>query len=309
MSLPMQGKIAEVYEPMRYLMALGGKRFRPQLAVLAATMLGARLEDTLRPALAVEVFHNFSLMHDDIMDKAPLRRGQATVHERWNTNIAILSGDAMLVKAYELLEDLPSAILGPVLRDFNRAGLGVVEGQQLDMNYEAAVEVTMPDYLEMIRLKTAVLVGFALQLGGRLAQAQPETCAQLYGAGVQMGIGFQLYDDYLDVFGDPALVGKQPGGDILSCKKTFLPLFALSKLTGLEHGAFRKLYQGNELPPNDKVRLVTAQLHAAGADAACLAESARYYQAGLALLEGIEGAAEPKAMLIELCKQLMYRSS
>ena len=305
----MQGGVPEVYEPMRYLMALGGKRFRPQLAVLAATMLGARLEDTLRPALAVEVFHNFSLMHDDIMDKAPLRRGQATVHERWNTNIAILSGDAMLVKAYQLLEELPDATLGLVLRDFNLAGLGVVEGQQLDMNYENAQEVAMPDYLEMIKRKTAVLVGFALQLGGRLAQAPAQTCAQLYEAGVQLGIGFQLYDDYLDVFGDPALVGKQPGGDILSCKKTFLPLFALSKLVGQEHEAFRTLYQSSHLAPADKVRLVTEQLHSAGADAACLAESARYYEAGLAQLEHIDGVAQPKAMLIELCRQLMYRSS
>ena len=187
---------AELYAPIGYLMGLGGKRLRPLLTLQAAWLFTDDWQAALRPALAVEVFHNFTLMHDDIMDRAPLRRGFATVHEKWNENVAILSGDVMLVNAYELLlaGDVPAELLGPVLQRFSRTAAEVCEGQQYDMNFEQQTEVSEAGYLSMIRLKTAVLLGFALELGGLLGRAGQATCRQLFELGQAAGIGFQLKD-------------------------------------------------------------------------------------------------------------------
>src|SRR5690606_8411899 len=217
----------ELYEPIRYLMNLQGKRLRPLLTLLSAQLFTDRWEIALKPAHAVEVFHNFTLMHDDIMDNAPLRRGSPTVHSKWNTNTAILSGDVMLVQAYELFLHAPESVLIPVLKRFNRTAAEVCEGQQLDMNFETRSEVSIAEYIEMIRLKTSVLLGYALELGAVMAGAEERAVKTLYHAGVNMGLGFQLKDDLLDVYGDPNRFGKQVGGDILANKKTFLYLKAL----------------------------------------------------------------------------------
>ena len=220
-----------LYEPIRYIMGLGGKRLRPALTLLAYRLfcLEGLPAAVVRAALAVEVFHNFTLMHDDIMDQAPLRRGQPTVHERWNANIAILSGDVMLVKAYELLMDVPAEQLPTVLTAFNRCATEVCEGQQWDMDFETTEQVTETDYLRMIRQKTGVLLGFSLQLGGMLAGASAEDTERLYQAGENIGIGFQLKDDLLDVYADQSKFGKQVGGDIIANKKTFLLIRALAE--------------------------------------------------------------------------------
>lgn len=218
----------ELYEPISYLMALGGKRMRPLLVLLGYSLFRDDYEKILRPALAVEVFHNFTLMHDDIMDKAPLRRNQPTVHHKWNENIAILSGDVMLVNAYNLLLDVEKDKLKLILQKFNFCAAQVCEGQQLDMNFESLESVSEEDYLNMIRLKTAVLLGFSLEMGALLSDTTQENATLLYDFGVNIGIGFQLKDDLLDVYGDKDKFGKQVGGDIAANKKTFLLIEALN---------------------------------------------------------------------------------
>nr|WP_262905044.1 polyprenyl synthetase family protein [Hymenobacter pini] len=215
-----------LYEPIRYIMALGGKRIRPLLTLLGAHLFTDDLDAVVKPALATEVFHNFTLLHDDLMDQAPLRRGQATVHEKWNPNVAILSGDVMLVRAYELFLDVPPHLLAHVLRRFSQTAAEVCEGQQWDMNFETESTVSIEQYLDMIRLKTAVLLGFALELGTLLAGASREDADHLRQFGVGIGVAFQLRDDLLDVYGDAATFGKRVGGDILSDKKTYLLLTA-----------------------------------------------------------------------------------
>jgi geranylgeranyl diphosphate synthase, type II len=218
-----------LYEPIRYLMSLGGKRLRPLLVVMAYSLFKKNSSSIIKYAVAVEAFHNFTLMHDDIMDKAPLRRGKATVHEKWNVNTAILSGDVMLVKVYDLFLSLKPETLKPVLKAFNTCAAEVCEGQQWDMEFETMNTVSVDQYINMIRLKTAVLLGFSLELGGILANASASDCKALREFGVNIGIGFQLMDDLLDAYADPKKFGKQVGGDILANKKTFLLITALER--------------------------------------------------------------------------------
>ncbi|WP_448518434.1 polyprenyl synthetase family protein [Rhodoflexus sp.] len=221
-------KPIELYEPIRYIMSLGGKRMRPMLVLLGKYAVADDWQNDVQAAITVEMFHNFTLIHDDIMDKAPLRRGQPTVHEKWNDNTALLSGDVMLVKTYDqLLESVPPALLPLLLRRFNKTSVEVCEGQQMDMNFEQRKRVPMEEYIDMIRLKTAVLLGFSLEMGAILGGAAPETIRNLYEFGIQLGIGFQLKDDILDVYSEPDKFGKQVGGDIIANKKTFLLIRAL----------------------------------------------------------------------------------
>ncbi|TAE47564.1 MAG: polyprenyl synthetase family protein, partial [Cytophagales bacterium] len=219
----------ELYAPIIYLMDLGGKRLRPLLALLGYSLFKSDWETILKPALSVEIFHNFTLMHDDIMDNAPLRRGKPTVHEKWNTNTAILSGDVMLVQAYQQFLSVEPHFLGKIIKRFNECAAEVCEGQQLDMNFENQSIVKENEYIEMIRLKTAVLLGFSLELGGILAGENEEVTNQLRNFGEKIGIGFQLKDDWLDVFGEAQKVGKQVGGDIIANKKTFLLIKAIEQ--------------------------------------------------------------------------------
>lgn len=218
---------ADLYEPISYILALGGKRLRPALLLMACDLFGGDVEGAVQPALAIEVFHNFTLMHDDIMDNAPLRRGQVTVHEKWNANVAILSGDAMMVESNKLMMHVPDAILRQVMGVFNETATGVCEGQQIDMSFEQRDNVIIDEYLNMIRLKTAVLLGGTLKIGAIIGGAALEDAQLLYDFGVNLGIAFQLQDDILDVYGDPDKFGKQVGGDIISNKKTYLLIKAL----------------------------------------------------------------------------------
>ena len=224
----------ELYAPVRYLMDLGGKRLRPVLVMAACEACGGTAEQALPAALAVELFHNFTLMHDDIMDDAPLRRGQATVHEKWDANLAILSGDALHVMACEALLEAPEKALPSLLKMYHRTALEVCEGQEQDMAFETRDAVALDEYMEMIRLKTSVLLAAALDMGGGSAGADDATREALYEFGLHVGLAFQLQDDYLDAFGNPENFGKQVGGDILADKKTFLLIRALEKAQGAD---------------------------------------------------------------------------
>ncbi len=250
-------KPVELYEPIRYIMDLGGKRMRPLLTLLSNYIFDEACTKVMPAAIAVEVFHNFTLMHDDIMDNAPLRRGQATVHEKWNSNIAILSGDVMLVKAYEQLMLVDEKHLKRVLDRFNETAAGVCEGQQFDMNFETLPTITVDEYLNMIRLKTAVLLGFSLELGAILGDADDKSCEYMRTVGISAGIGFQLKDDLLDVYGDAATFGKKVGGDIVANKKTFMLIRALEKADTKTKKALEKLISDTSIADAAKIKGVT----------------------------------------------------
>src|ERR1700744_2113013 len=220
---------ADLYEPIKYILSLGGKRMRPALLLMACDLFGGDINKAISSALAIEVFHNFTLMHDDIMDNAPLRRGKVTVHERWNPNVGILSGDVMLIEGYKLMMQVDEHLLRPILNIFNETAVGVCEGQQIDMEFETRHDVGIEEYINMIRLKTAVVLGGALKIGAIIGGASTEDAALLHTFGEQLGIAFQLQDDILDVYGNPEKFGKQVGGDIISNKKTYLLIKALER--------------------------------------------------------------------------------
>lgn len=247
----------ELYEPLTYIMSLGGKRMRPALTLMAYNLYKEDWESVIKPALAVEVFHNFTLLHDDIMDDAPLRRGEPTVHEKWNANTAILSGDVMLVAAYELLGTVADEYFKQAFKRFNRTAAEVCEGQQMDMNFETIDVVEAGQYLEMIKLKTSVLLGFALELGGLMAGQDEKEQALLYDIGINFGLGFQIKDDMLDVFGDQVKVGKQVGGDIIENKKTWLLIKALELSEKTEEGQIlREWIAKTDFDKKEKVKAV-----------------------------------------------------
>lgn len=286
--MPLGNNPASLYEPIRYIMGLGGKRFRPMLTLLSYSIYGTDPFSILKYAAAVEAFHNFTLMHDDIMDKAPLRRGKQTVHEKFNVNTAILSGDVMLVKVYEMFLSLPEGQLRDVLGLFNRTASEVCEGQQLDMDFETMADVSEAEYLEMIRLKTAVLLGFSLELGALLGNAPKEDRAALYNFGVNIGIGFQLNDDLLDVYGSEAVFGKTAGGDIVSNKKTFLLIKALELAKGNDKAELLKWISSTNFDRTEKVAAVTKIYNNAGVQKLTEETSKKYFEAGYACIEAIK---------------------
>ena len=299
----------ELYDPIRYIMSLSGKRMRPLLTLMAAYLFTDDWRKAIQPALGVEVFHNFSLMHDDIMDQAPLRRGQPTVHEKWNHNIAILSGDVMLVNAYELLLAVDADKLKPVMSRFSRTAAEVCEGQQLDMNFETRWDVTEAEYIQMIRLKTSVLLGYSLELGGLIAGADAETTRHLYEGGVNIGIGFQLKDDLLDVYGDPAKFGKQVGGDILANKKTFLLIEALQQAQGPVRDELTNWLNRPITDKAEKVQAVTAIYEQLGIRQITETRLSEYFSRGFANFDQITADPARKAFLIQFVRQLAERES
>lgn len=300
---------SELYEPIRYIMRLGGKRIRPVLTLIAAHLFGDELDHVLLPAIGTEVFHNFSLLHDDIMDKAPLRRGQPTVHEKWNQNIAILSGDVMLVRAYEFFLHVETSKLRKVLTLFSHTAAQVCEGQQLDMNYESSQEVSISDYLHMITLKTAVLLGFSLELGATLNNASENNALLLKNFGINIGIAFQLRDDLLDVYGDREKFGKQVGGDILADKKTFLLLTALEQANPEQKEVFAKYKNQAVYLPEQKVQEVTTIYDQLQVKAQTQAKINYYFEEAMQSLHAVDAPAERKEVLQSLAFELMARES
>lgn len=297
----------ELYEPIDYILALGGKRLRPLMCVLSYMIFEEQYEKVLKPSLALEVFHNFTLMHDDIMDQAPLRRGQATVHHKWNSNIAILSGDVMLVKAYELLAGLEPEVLKEVIALFNKCATEVCEGQQLDMNFESRQDVSVEEYLNMIRLKTAVLLGFSMQLGGILAGTDKKNSDHLYQAGVDIGIGFQLKDDLLDTFGDPAKFGKQVGGDISANKKTFLLIRALELAKGKDLQDLNALLA--EKNAKNKIEGVSKMYQKLKVNEEAETQIQLHFNRGLEHLQKVKGSIFRRGILKQFIHQLIEREN
>lgn len=297
----------ELYEPIRYLMGLGGKRMRPLLVAMSYQLFNDDLSRVIKPAIAVEVFHNFTLMHDDIMDRAPLRRGKATVHTRWNDNIAILSGDVMLVNVYEMFLGIDDNRFKEVIRKFNRCAAEVCEGQQLDMNYEQRWTVTVPEYLEMIRLKTAALLGFSMELGALLAGAAPQDQQLLKVFGTSIGIGFQLKDDLLDVYADQSKFGKQVGGDIIANKKTFLLIKALENAKAEIRKDLMGWLQKEEFDKAEKVSAVKAIYDQLGIKTLTENKMNEYFQTGFEALGNLGVDDGRKEKLMDFTKYLVSR--
>ncbi|MHA8097215.1 polyprenyl synthetase family protein [Aquirufa antheringensis] len=300
----------ELYDPIHYLLSLGGKRIRPVLCLLTYSLFKSDWEKQVPAALSVEIFHNFTLMHDDIMDKAPLRRGKQTVHEKWNDNIAILSGDVMLVNAYQYLNKVKGLSLEAfqhLLGRLSRIAAEVCEGQQFDMNFESRDDVAVEEYIEMIRLKTSVLIGFSMEMGGLLASAPADVSNSLYRIGETIGLGFQLKDDLLDVYGDPEKFGKQPGGDILANKKTYLLIKAFEKATGATLASLEKWVDATDYDAAEKVQAVTAIYDSLGLKAETEAVIASYFDTAFLEIQSLAISEEQKSALVKFMSGLVDR--
>ncbi len=297
----------ELYEPINYILSLDGKRLRPVLTLMTYRIFNDNYKKAIYPALGVEVFHNFTLLHDDIMDNAPIRRGSPTVHEKWNENIAILSGDVMLIRAYELFIKSGFGDLERLLIKFNKCASEVCEGQQYDMNFESTLLVTETDYLEMIKLKTAVLIGFAAELGAILGGADEKTSDQFYEFGVNIGIAFQLKDDLLDVFADTNKFGKQTGGDIISNKKTYLLIKALENAKNKTKEELDQWLKKKDFDPMEKVDAMTGIYKELGIKKLTESKMNSYFTKGLAIFDSIDIEESKKLPLKELSLKLMDR--
>jgi geranylgeranyl diphosphate synthase type II len=298
----------ELYEPIHYLMMIGGKRLRPCLTLMTANMWLFNWQKALKPALAVEVFHNFTLMHDDIMDNAPTRRGKSTVHEKWGVNTAILSGDVMLVAAYKLLESVEDKCFKKVLKRFNQVAAEVCEGQALDMQFASRNDVSKEEYIHMIRLKTSVLLGFALELGAIIAEADDESVQSLYEIGVSLGIGFQLKDDILDVYADPEKFGKKVGGDIIENKKTWLLLDALERSENTQYAEMLNFWiTSTDFIDAEKVKAVTEIYDELNVKSDAEAESEKYFNLAFEKLRDLKVSDDKKSVLIAFAEDLFKR--
>jgi geranylgeranyl diphosphate synthase type II len=301
---------SELYDPIHYLLRLGGKRIRPVLCLLTYSLFKSDWEKQVPAALSVEIFHNFTLMHDDIMDKAPLRRGKQTVHEKWNDNIAILSGDVMLVNAYQYLnkvEGLSLVQFQHLLGRLSRIAAEVCEGQQFDMNFESRDDVTEEEYIEMIRLKTSVLIGFSMEMGGLLASAPASVSDSLYRIGETIGLGFQLKDDLLDVYGDPEKFGKQPGGDIVANKKTYLLIKAFEKAKDSTLGSLEAWVAATDYDAAEKVHAVTAIYDSLNLKAETEAVIASYFDQAFTEIQTLAISEEQKSALVKFMSGLVDR--
>jgi geranylgeranyl diphosphate synthase type II len=307
--LPLNAQPHELYEPIRYFMSLGGKRMRPMLVLMGCELFGGKVQDALEPAIGVELFHNFTLLHDDIMDNSPLRRSHPTVHEKWSVNVAILSGDAMFVKACELMMNSPKEVVHKVMSVFLDNALKVCEGQQFDMNYEKAAHIALPSYIRMIELKTAVLLGASLEIGALLGGASEADAELLYEFGRKIGIAFQLQDDILDVYGDEQKFGKQKGRDIVSNKKTFLMIKALEMANSYTQEELRNWLQATNFVEQEKVKAVTAIYNFLGVRDLARKEMMEHYNKGMQALEQIEVSEQRKKDLIAFADSLMVREN
>jgi geranylgeranyl diphosphate synthase type II len=298
---------ADLYDPIGYMLSLEGKRMRPVLALAGANLFTDELNAVVRPAVGLEVFHNFTLLHDDIMDNAPLRRSMQTVHTRWNPNVAILSGDTMFVKSCQLMLESPDPVVRKVMELFHRTAIEVCEGQQWDMDFESMNNVSVSQYIEMITLKTAVLLAASLEIGAIIGGADEESAQHLYAFGRDIGIAFQLQDDILDVFGDMEKVGKVQGGDIIANKKTFLWIRAF-ELANRDELAELEFWAGHlSADPVKKVETVTAIYNRIGIRELAETEMARYFDSAMIHLESVNAPHNRKGILKGFAEKLMVR--
>lgn len=306
--LPYPEQPGELYEPIRYGLEAGGKRIRPVMALMACNLFSEGIGDAKYAALAIEVFHNFTLLHDDIMDNAAVRRGKPSVHVKWNDNAAILSGDAMLIYAYRLLAQCAPAVMPRVLEIFNEVATGVCEGQQYDMNFERRRDVSVGEYLEMIRLKTAVLLAGALEIGAVCARADESQTELLYKYGIAVGLAFQLQDDLFDTYGDQAVFGKPIGGDILEGKKTFLLTSALERADPPLRNELLALLENKEMEAGEKIAAVRAIYDRLNIREATEQAVAAYFDEARLLLRSLSVAPERLTPIRELTDLLLNRT-
>jgi len=297
-----------LFEPMKYILGIGGKRLRPILVLLSANLFKEDLRKIYLPAIGIEVFHNFTLLHDDVMDNAPIRRSKATVHEKWNNNVAILSGDAMSIKAYQYIVSCEDRHLRDVLTVFNQTALEVCEGQQFDMEFEDRSDVQIDEYLEMIRLKTAVLLGGSLKMGAVMGDADAKDAELLYHFGVNLGMAFQLQDDFLDVFGDEEVFGKKIGGDILCNKKTFLLIKAFELAKGEDKKELEEWVSAKDFNAEEKITAVRSIYEKLKVKDQSQAKIDEYFSLCLEYLDKVNVPAEKKKELYTLVKKLVNRS-
>jgi geranylgeranyl diphosphate synthase type II len=296
-----------LYRPIQYILSLGGKRMRPVLTLMAAEIFDGDCKKALPAAIAVEMFHNFSLVHDDIMDDAPLRRGNQTVHEKWDLNTGILSGDAMLILAYRYFEEYEPHVFRDLARLFSKTAIEVCEGQQWDVDFEQRDDVTLPEYLKMIEYKTAVLVGAAMKMGAIVAGTTEENCSLIYDFGLNLGIAFQLQDDYLDAFGNPETFGKQVGGDIIENKKTYLYLKALQHADKVQKSELKRLFSIQPENSEEKIQKVKKLFVSTGADDATRKAIEDYTFKAFETLQKLDINEEKKTLLKNFGEKLMQR--
>lgn len=306
-NLPYDRKPASLYEPIRYVLSLGGKRIRPMLMLMTYAMYKDDVESILPQAVGLETYHNFTLLHDDLMDNADVRRGKPTVHKKWNANTAILSGDSMLVLAFQRMQQCPADKLPAVLGVFTQTTLEIDEGQEFDMQFETRDDVTEEEYIEMIRLKTSVLLACATKIGALMADAPKEDVENMYRFGERMGLAFQLQDDYLDVYGDPKVFGKAIGGDITSNKKTYMLINALNLAEGEDKAELEKWIAAKEFDRNEKMTAVTAIYNKVGVDKMAKIKMEEYYAEAIDALNKVSVPEEKKAPLREYAAKMMKR--
>jgi geranylgeranyl diphosphate synthase, type II len=302
-----QKEPSHLYQPIDYILQLGGKRLRPILTLMTADVFEVDYKLALPAATAVEVFHNFSLVHDDIMDDAPLRRGNVTVHEKWNINTGILSGDAMLILAYQYFENYQPKTFRKLAKLFSKTALEVCEGQQYDVDFETRDDVTIPEYLKMIEYKTAVLVAAAMKMGAIIAQTSKENSRLIYDFGLNLGLAFQLQDDYLDAFGDPITFGKQVGGDIIENKKTYLYLKALEYSNPEQHEQLAQLFAVQLEDSSEKIEMVKDIFNSTGASQATQKAIEEYTLKAFETLDQIDISQDKKELLKAFGENLMNR--
>ncbi|MEO0046189.1 MAG: hypothetical protein RL705_1380 [Bacteroidota bacterium] len=307
-TLTLEKEPNNLYEPIRYILSLGGKRLRPILTLMSAEVFDADCQKAIQAATAVEVFHNFSLIHDDIMDDAPLRRGNETVHEKWNLNTGILSGDAMLILAYQFFETYEPNVFRDLAKLFSKTALEVCEGQQYDVDFETRDDVTIPEYLKMIEYKTAVLVGAAMKMGAIVAETSTENANAIYDFGLNLGIAFQLQDDYLDAFGNPETFGKQVGGDIIENKKTYLYLKALEYSKEEEKEQLLHLFSIQPSDNTDKINSVKQIFNQTGASDATQKAIQAFTLKAFETLDKMNISEDKKAVLRAFGDKLMSRN-
>lgn len=307
-SLPFNRQPTSLYEPVRYVLSIGGKRMRPVLMLLAYNLFKDNPQSILNQACALETYHNYTLLHDDLMDNADLRRGHETVHKRWNANTAILSGDSMLVLAFQQMAQCPEDKLKAVLDLFTETALEIGEGQQYDMDFEQRMDVREDEYIEMIRLKTSVLLACALKMGALLADASADDANLLYTFGEQIGLAFQLQDDFLDVYGDTKVFGKAIGGDIVSNKKTFMLINAFLRANEQQRAELHRWVEATEFVEQEKIAAVTRLYNEIGIDTLAQERIDHYFKQGLDCLEAVKIDAERKEQLTAYVYKLMKRN-